>query len=88
MKHFADSLTHHPRLNARWLSKEDRILAIERIRVNQQGVGNKHFKMYQLREALVDPLTWAIVFYALVADIPNGGITVRNPTDTTTLAPT
>lgn len=62
-------------LNARWLNKEDRILAVERIRVNQQGVGNKHFKMYQLREALADPLTWAIVFYALVADIPNGGIT-------------
>jgi ACS family allantoate permease-like MFS transporter len=59
-------------LNARWLSKEDRILAIERIRVNQQGVGNKHFKWYQLREALIDPLTWAFVFYALVADIPNG----------------
>lgn len=28
-------------LNARFLKKEDRILAIERIRVNQQGVGNK-----------------------------------------------
>ena len=35
----------------------------------------QHFKWYQLREALLDPLTWAIVFYALVADIPNGGIT-------------
>lgn len=62
-------------MNARWLAPEDRYLAIERIRVNQQGVGNKHFKWYQLREALLDPLTWAIVFYALVADIPNGGIT-------------
>jgi MFS transporter, ACS family, allantoate permease len=62
-------------MNARWLKKEDRILAIERIRVNQQGVGNKHFKFYQLKEALTDPLTWAITFYALVADIPNGGIT-------------
>ena len=28
-------------LNARFLSKTDRILAIERIRINQQGVGNK-----------------------------------------------
>jgi len=57
-------------LNARFLSKEDQILAIERIRKNQQGgmvplcafsspgvywadlfpVGNKHFKMYQLKE--------------------------------------
>ncbi|THX51312.1 putative MFS allantoate transporter, partial [Aureobasidium pullulans] len=61
-------------LNARFLSKEDRILAIERVRCNQQGIGNKHFKMYQLKEALLDPLTWAFVFYALVADIPNGGI--------------
>lgn len=59
-------------LNARWLSKDDQILAIERIRINQQGVGNKHFKIYQLREALTDPVVWAIAFYALVSDIPNG----------------
>lgn len=62
-------------LNARWLSKTDRILAVARVRGNQQGIGNKHFKSYQLKEALTDPLTWAFVFYALVADIPNGGIT-------------
>jgi len=30
--------------------------------------------MYQFKEALVDPLTWAFVAYALIADIPNGGI--------------
>jgi ACS family allantoate permease-like MFS transporter len=59
-------------LNCRWLSKEDRILAIERIRINAQGVGNKHFKWYQLKEALLDPLSWAFFFYALIADIPNG----------------
>lgn len=59
-------------LNCRWLSKEDRILAVERIRVNAQGVGNKHFKAYQLKEALLDPLSWAFFFYALIADIPNG----------------
>ena len=61
-------------LNARWLSIDDRRLAIERIRVNQQGIGNKHFKMYQLKEALTDPMTWAFAFYACAADIPNGGI--------------
>lgn len=27
-----------------------------------------------MKEALLDPLTWAFVFYALTADIPNGGI--------------
>ena len=56
-------------MNARWLKKEDQLLAIERVRVNQQGIGNKHFKMYQLREALTDPLTWAFVFYGLVSDV-------------------
>ncbi|KAF2402206.1 MFS transporter [Trichodelitschia bisporula] len=61
-------------MNAWWLTKEERLMAIERIRENNQGVGNKHFKMYQLKEALTDPLTWAFFFYALVADIPNGGV--------------
>ncbi|KAL8708399.1 MAG: hypothetical protein Q9220_006689 [cf. Caloplaca sp. 1 TL-2023] len=61
-------------LNARWLTPMDRRLAVERVRINQQGIGNKHFKMYQLKEALLDPLTWAFCFYALTADIPNGGI--------------
>jgi ACS family allantoate permease-like MFS transporter len=59
-------------LNCRWLSEEERVLAIERIRGNKQGVGNKHFKWYQLKEALGDPLSWAFFFYALVADVPNG----------------
>jgi ACS family allantoate permease-like MFS transporter len=62
-------------LNARWLKKQDRILAIARVRINQQGIGNKHFKWYQAKEALLDPMTWAFFFFALIADIPNGGIT-------------
>ncbi|KAJ5902703.1 Major facilitator superfamily domain general substrate transporter [Penicillium taxi] len=61
-------------LNARWLNKEDRVLAVVRVRSNQQGIGNKHFKIYQVKEALLDPMTWAFFFYAIIADIPNGGI--------------
>jgi ACS family allantoate permease-like MFS transporter len=59
-------------LNARFLKPEERLMALERIRRNQQGVGNKHFKWYQLREALLDPMTWAFFAYALIGDIPNG----------------
>src|ERR1700712_4739211 len=59
-------------LNARFLTPQERLMAGERIRKNQQGVGNKHFKMYQLKEAFLDPMTWAFTFYALVANIPNG----------------
>ena len=58
-------------LNARWLSERDRVLAVARVRSNQQGIGNKHWKKYQVVEALKDPMTWAFVFYALVADIPS-----------------
>ncbi|KAH6606915.1 hypothetical protein Trco_006068 [Trichoderma cornu-damae] len=61
-------------LNARFLTKEERLLAIQRIKVNEQGIGNKHFKWHQVKEALSDPAVWGFVFYALVADIPNGGI--------------
>lgn len=62
-------------LNAWWLTKEDRILAVARVRVNQQGIGNRHFKWYQAKEAFLDPMSWSFFFYALIACIPNGGIT-------------
>lgn len=61
--------------NAWWMSRQNRVLAIERIRVNQQGIGNRKFKWYQFREALMDLLTWLIGFYAIAANIPNGGLT-------------
>ena len=61
-------------LNAWWLSEKDRVLAIERVRVNQQGIGNKHFKASQFKEAIFDPLTWAFAFLALTLDITNGGL--------------
>ncbi|KAI5860179.1 major facilitator superfamily transporter allantoate [Durotheca rogersii] len=61
-------------LNARFLTQEERVMAVERIRVNQQGVGNKHFKWYQCREALTDPMIWAFALYSLISSIPNGGM--------------
>ena len=61
-------------LNARWLSPEDRLLAIERVRTNQQGIGNKSFKFYQFKEALTDLQTWAIFVLAVALDIGNGGL--------------
>lgn len=61
-------------LKSRWLSETDRVLAVARVRVNQQGIGNKHFKTYQFKEALMDPLAWAFAFYSIASNIPNGGI--------------
>ncbi|CAK7273266.1 Allantoate permease [Sporothrix epigloea] len=61
-------------MNAKFLTEKERVMAIERIRVNQQGIGNKHFKLYQLKEAVTDPVVWAFVAYGFISDIPNGGI--------------
>ncbi|KAI1459273.1 major facilitator superfamily transporter allantoate [Annulohypoxylon moriforme] len=61
-------------LNARFLTQHERVMAVERIRINQQGVGNKHFKWYQCKEAFTDPMIWAFVLYSLISSIPNGGM--------------
>lgn len=39
---------------APWLNEEEKHVAIERLRGNQQGVGTKVFKWYQFREAFTD----------------------------------
>ncbi|KAI9688920.1 MAG: hypothetical protein M1822_001277 [Bathelium mastoideum] len=61
--------------NVRFLAPLDRLRAVQRIHQNQQGIGNKHFKMSQFKEALLDPMTWAFAFFACAGNIPNGGIT-------------
>ncbi|OIW30898.1 MFS general substrate transporter [Coniochaeta ligniaria NRRL 30616] len=61
---------------ARWLTDEEKRLAIERLRVNEQGIGNKQFKMYQFKEALTDVRTWLYFLLTLSLEIPSGGTTV------------
>ncbi|MCJ1383437.1 hypothetical protein MMC17_006551 [Xylographa soralifera] len=68
------SIIPDSQLNAWWLNPQDKVLAVERVRTNQQGIGNKHFKKYQFQEALMDPLTWAFFVLAVAADITNGGL--------------
>lgn len=62
-------------LTAHFLSKDDRALAIERIRGNHTGIGAKVHKWYQVREALLDPLTWCYCLYAGSMNVLNGGVT-------------
>ena len=61
-------------LDARFLKKQERVLAVERVRVNSQGIGNKRFKGYQFREALTEPIVWAITSVALIMNITNGAL--------------
>ncbi|KAI9001175.1 MFS general substrate transporter [Trametes punicea] len=60
--------------NAGFLTKEERIIAIERIRDGQCGTENKRLKKEQVLEALLDIRTWLIVLATLLTNIPNGGL--------------
>jgi MFS transporter, ACS family, allantoate permease len=62
-------------LNAPFLSADLRNLAVERVRINQQGIGNKKFKWYQIREIFTDAFFWGIFIFGIACNIPAGGIT-------------
>lgn len=58
-----------------FLSNEEKLIVVQRIRSNQQGFGNKHFKKHQLIETLLDINTWLYFFFAIASNIPNGALT-------------
>ncbi|KAH7916345.1 MFS general substrate transporter [Hygrophoropsis aurantiaca] len=62
-------------VNARMLSVEERIAALERVRNDQGGTENKKFKKDQVIEALLDIRTWLVVIATMLTDIPSGGLT-------------
>lgn len=61
-------------VKAKGLSHREKRIAVERLRENQTGVENKHFKWYQVRETFMDPKTYLFYFLGCVCNIPNGGI--------------
>ncbi|KAI0318837.1 major facilitator superfamily domain-containing protein [Amylostereum chailletii] len=54
-----------------FLTPEERVMAVQRIKENQTGVKNAHFKREQLIETLRDPKTWLFFFFAAIANIVN-----------------
>ncbi|KZV69757.1 MFS general substrate transporter [Peniophora sp. CONT] len=63
---FPDSPT-----TAWFLTHEERILAVQRLRVNQTGVENKTFKRAQFIEAIKDPKTWMLALFSALFNIIN-----------------
>lgn len=57
-----------------FLNESEKKLIVQRLRKNQQGVGNHKFKSYQFFEALTDVRTWIMFFSSVALNIPNGGI--------------
>lgn len=66
-------LTFMPDLpsRARFLSEREKIVAVERVATNRQGVKNHHFKKYQVWQCLKDPKTWILFIMSIAAQIPN-----------------
>ncbi|KAI1172966.1 MFS general substrate transporter [Nemania sp. FL0916] len=56
---------------ARFLSVPQKIIAVERVAQNRQGVKNHHFKTYQMWQCLRDPKTWILFVMSIAAQIPN-----------------
>ncbi|KAJ3503744.1 hypothetical protein NLJ89_g8297 [Agrocybe chaxingu] len=57
--------------NAWFLTPEERATAVLRLKENQTGIENKHFKKEQLIEALTDPKTWLFALFAALENVPN-----------------
>ena len=60
---------------ARFLNERERIVAVDRVASNKQGVKNHHFKKDQAWQTLKDPKTWILFVMAVGAQIPNAAIT-------------
>lgn len=62
-------------LSAKFLSTEEKALHAERMRQNEQGIGNRIFKWNQFWEAIRDVNTWLYAFWVFAANIPNSTAT-------------
>ncbi|KAI3339238.1 major facilitator superfamily domain-containing protein [Ustulina deusta] len=61
--------------SARFLSEEDKPKAVERLRANQTGMGNREFKWGQVLEVFLEPKTYLWVALSLFV---NAGASVTN----------
>ncbi|TDZ15397.1 Thiamine pathway transporter THI73 [Colletotrichum orbiculare MAFF 240422] len=61
-------------MSAKFLSPEERVWAIERLRENQTGVENKHFKWPQFVECFTDPQTYLLALITIASNVPNGAV--------------
>lgn len=67
-------------MDAKFLTDEERKIAIERLRANKTGFKNNRIDRGQIGEAFVDIKTWILAVLILASNIPNGGFTTVRPT--------
>ena len=62
-------------VKAWFLNTQEKKEVVLRIKTNQQGFGNIHFKYHQFKEAILDINTWIFFFFSIAFQIPNGSLT-------------
>ncbi|KAK3113042.1 hypothetical protein LTR53_010071 [Teratosphaeriaceae sp. CCFEE 6253] len=60
-------------MTARFLTEEERIAALERVRLDQGGTHNKNIKRGQIKETFKDVRTWIMFVIIMCLGVPNGG---------------
>lgn len=64
---------------AKFLSDEDKVIAIERLRNNQMGIMSREWRFSHLFEALRDLKTWLWVAMIFCISVPSNGISTFGP---------
>lgn len=67
-------------MSARFLRRgDDKLLALERLRMNQMGVSSGVWRWDHVKESLLDVKTWIWFFLITLQSIPSGGISAFGP---------
>ncbi|KAJ2926966.1 hypothetical protein H1R20_g10133, partial [Candolleomyces eurysporus] len=66
-------------VQSKFLTRDEKVIAVERIRANQQGVETKIFKWKQVLETLLDLKSWCWMSLLLLHAIPAGAINIFGP---------
>jgi hypothetical protein len=58
-------------MKAKFLTHDEKIYAVERVRSNQTGIENKKFKLNHVLESVKDPQIWLLFLITAISNIPN-----------------
>ncbi|KAK7701889.1 hypothetical protein SLS64_010023 [Diaporthe eres] len=61
-------------MKCKFLTRDEKVWAVERLRENKTGIENKHFKAHQAWECFKDPQTWLISLITISSNVPNGAV--------------
>ena len=66
-------------MEASFLNEHEKLIAVERLRMNQMGVASRVWKWDHVLEAFLDPKTWLWFSMLTAISIPSGGISAFGP---------